>query len=91
MKKKVFASLLTAICLCGTTPVFAQTDSEILFRDIPWGTSYADAKNILSDFDWYGLSFENMKTYPVLEAQNVIPYNKIISQDGTISEAEMKC
>lgn len=67
MKKKIFVSLCVATSLLTATPVFAETDSEILFRDIPWGTSYADTQNILSDFDWYGLSFESMKTYPVLE------------------------
>lgn len=67
MKKKVFVSLCFALSLCTTAPVFAQTDSEILFRDVPWGTSFTDTENILSDFDWYGLSFESMKTFPVQE------------------------
>lgn len=65
-KKMFFISVLTA-SLFVTTPVFAETDKEILFRDIPWGTSFTDVQNILSDFDWYGMSHEHMKRYPVQE------------------------
>lgn len=40
---------------------------EIQFRNIPWGTNYADVQQLLPDFDWYDMSFENMKHYPVEE------------------------
>ncbi len=38
---------------------------EITFRDIPWGTSYADAKELLSDLDLWKLTGESYKTYSV--------------------------
>lgn len=80
MRRKMLfiGTLLTS--LLATTPVMAfnwgnivnnsqkqSTDKEILFRDIPWGTSFTDVQNILSDFDWYGMSYEHMKRYPVQE------------------------
>lgn len=37
---------------------------EILFRNIPWGTSYSEVQQLLPDFDWYDMSFDYMKTYP---------------------------
>ncbi|MCD7846794.1 MAG: zinc-ribbon domain-containing protein [Oscillospiraceae bacterium] len=38
---------------------------EITFRDIPWGTSYADAKELLSDLDLWKLAGESYKIYSV--------------------------
>lgn len=65
MKKKIM--LATICCVFLGTTVHAETDKEILFRDIPWGTNYLEAQQLLSDFDWYALSFDYMKHYPVEE------------------------
>ena len=48
MKKLLSAVLVLAILGCGVA--YADTDKEILFRDIPWGISISEVKNALSDF-----------------------------------------
>lgn len=67
MKKRTILTMALAASLLSTVPVSAATDKEILFRDIPWGTNYTDITNILPDFDWNTMSYENMRTYPVQE------------------------
>lgn len=43
------------------------SNTEILFRNIPWGTNYADVQQLLPDFDWSDMSFEHMRQFPVEE------------------------
>jgi len=38
------------ILLVVGTYAFAQTDKEILFRDMPWGTSYSDVDRLFPEF-----------------------------------------
>ena len=74
MRRKMLfiGTLLTS--LLATTPVMAfnwgnivnntqkqSTDKEILFRDIPWGTSYTDAVQLQPDFDWYTIAFDESR------------------------------
>lgn len=66
MKKLLLITMLI-ICLSLTVTVFAKTDNEILFREIPWGSSYSEVEQLLPDFDWYPMSFEYMRHYPVCE------------------------
>ena len=40
-------------------------DEEILFRDIPWGTSYSDVDVMLEEMSLMGVSGEGRKTYSV--------------------------
>lgn len=40
---------------------------EILFRDIPWGTSYTEVDKTLSQFEMWNLSGDGYKTYSVDE------------------------
>ena len=48
MKKMLFAVIL--LLILSNVNVYAQTDTEILFRDMPWGTSFSELKNIFPDF-----------------------------------------
>lgn len=65
MKKTLV--LTTACCALLGMTVSAETDKEILFRDIAWGTNYSEVQQLLSDFDWYDMSFDYMNQYPVEE------------------------
>lgn len=63
MKNKI---LLTSLMLSSAFFIQCHAEEkEILFKDIPWGTSYKEAKNILSDNDWYVMHHDHMKTYSV--------------------------
>ena len=42
MKRKFFMILALSSIFSSVIPVSAQTDKEILFRDIPWGTNFDD-------------------------------------------------
>lgn len=42
-----------------------NTKTKMLFRDIPWGSTYRDVKNQLYEFDWYEMYSEYMQTYSV--------------------------
>ena len=42
--KKALIGLLIGLMMAA--PVSAQTDKEILFRSVPWGTSFSDVKQI---------------------------------------------
>ncbi len=59
MKKMLFAVIL--LLILSNVNVYAQTDTEILFRDMPWGTSFSELKNIFPDFeDLYFNTDENI-------------------------------
>ena len=47
--KKILAIMLTVVFF-GCCVAYADTDEEILFRDIPWGIGIDEVKNALSDF-----------------------------------------
>ena len=67
MKRKLFPYFLFVSTILASSVVLADTDKEITFRDIPWGTSYAEVQQILNEFDWYDMSFDIMRHYPVEE------------------------
>ena len=76
MKRKILP-LFTTLSIISTMSFssFAEENkTEILFRNIPWGTNYADIKQELSDFDWYDMSFDMMRTYSVYEVLTDSPY-----------------
>lgn len=51
MRKRVISlSVLSFLVFINATPVMAEEEKEILFRDIPWGTSYTDVDNQNPDF-----------------------------------------
>ena len=62
MKKRLL--IYTTILLTTFSfPVMAQEgEKEILFRDVPWGTSYTEANSLLSDLDLWNLSGEAFQT-----------------------------
>lgn len=65
MKRKILP-LFTTLSIISTISFssFAEENkTEILFRNIPWGTNYADIKQELSDFDWYDMSFDMIVSY----------------------------
>lgn len=66
-RKMLFLLLATCTTAFCASSVSAENNVEILFRDIPWGTSYTDVAQLMPEFDWYTMSFEGMRTYPVNE------------------------
>lgn len=63
--KKILITALMITALIGSTVRAEQEteqEKEILFRDIPWGTSFTDAKSAFSDFGLWGLAGESYKT-----------------------------
>ena len=62
MKKKFFFVTTLAASLSVVTPVSAQTDKEITFRDIPWGTNYTDVDNTLGEFNLMKIAGEDYQT-----------------------------
>jgi hypothetical protein len=62
MKKKLFFVTTLAASLSVVTPVSAQTDKEITFRDIPWGTNYTDVDNTLGEFNLMKIAGEDYQT-----------------------------
>lgn len=65
MKRTAFIAVIV-LSACVSVPALAHTE-EILFRDIPWGSSYATVQQLLPDYDWYDMSFDYMRTYCVEE------------------------
>lgn len=65
MKRKIALALVISSITCAT--VWAETDKEILFRDISWGITYSEACDLMPEFDWYTMYFDMMKTYSVDE------------------------
>ena len=63
--KKILITALMITALIGST-VRAEQESEqgkeILFRDIPWGTSFTEVKSILPDFRLWGIAGESYQT-----------------------------
>ena len=57
---------LTSI-FSSVTPVFAKTDKEILFRDIPWGTSFSDTKDLFPDQCLYGIQLDGINAMSTKE------------------------
>lgn len=57
MRKKIYALfLMVSVIVISVVPVMAETDKEILFREIPWGTSYADVDALHPEFGLWNLS-----------------------------------
>jgi len=48
-----------------TESQMSRYDQEILFRDIPWGTSYSEVDKILEEMSLMGVSGDGRKTYSV--------------------------
>lgn len=62
MKKRLFLfTTMFTIAVCSST-MAKEDEKEILFRDIPWGTSYTEVDSILSDLDIWNLSGEAFQT-----------------------------
>ena len=62
MKKKLLIVTMITSSLLIASPLFAETDKEIIFRDIPWGTNYTDVDNILGEFNLLKIAGENFQT-----------------------------
>lgn len=60
-------ALVTLLCFAISTSVLAQTDQEILFRDIPWGTSCSDVKNQYLPISYFDIAGEAFVTCSVNE------------------------
>lgn len=62
---------VVALALCAIPAILTRAESTgetvILFRDIPWGTSYTDVKEILSDLDLWTLTGDGYRVYPTAE------------------------
>lgn len=57
MKKKACALfLMVSLLTINVVPVMAETDKEILFRDIPWGMSYTDVDALHPEFELWNIS-----------------------------------
>lgn len=87
MRKKIFFIGALATSLFVTTPVFAETDKEILFRDVPWGVSFDETCKLLPEFDFYGNAMEGLHAATandVLKGQIYGSYNSRDSYDGSI-------
>lgn len=60
MKKVIVSAIIMSAVL--TTPVFAD---EILFRDIPWGSTFPEAEKLTPDISWFsfgGATFGRLAT-----------------------------
>lgn len=60
MKKKSLIVTMITSSLLIASPVFAETDSEILFRDIPWGSSFNDTSKLLPEFNLFGSTMDGL-------------------------------
>lgn len=68
MRKKIFLSaIMISTFLSINVLAEERSEKEILFRDIPWGITYAEACDLMPEFDWYTMYFYMMKTYSVDE------------------------
>ena len=66
--KKIFVLLTFSMIFSLSIPIFAKTDKEILFRDIPWGSSVTSVVNHERDYDLYYNDNEYSHTYNTGEA-----------------------
>lgn len=64
MKKRIVALFVLSLF---NIPVLAATDEEILFRNVPWKTSYAEVKETLTEFDLHGNHGDTMDRRPLRE------------------------
>lgn len=85
MKKKLIASIMIVISLSITAPVYAETDKEILFRDIPWGTNFNDTCELLPEFELYGSTMEGLNAIGTKEVLTGKMYDSSNNYDGEIS------
>ncbi len=58
MKRLITSTIIIGSVLSFSMPVFAKTDKEILFRDIPWGTSCVEAEKEFQGADFFHISGE---------------------------------
>ena len=68
--KKILITALMITALIGSTVRAEQEteqEKEILFRDIPWGTSYTEVNDTLRTFDLWTLTGEGYRTYSINE------------------------
>lgn len=56
-------ALLIFMTMAALAEVDAAEQKEILFRGIPWGTSYSEVEEILSDTQWLEFTGFDMWTY----------------------------
>lgn len=67
MKNSSILFALSASVLISITAYAEEDKKEILFRDINWGISYSEVKNILYEYDWYTMYHDSMMTRSVDE------------------------
>ena len=67
MKRKFVMVLALTSIFSSVTPVFAKTDKEILFRDIPWGTSFSDTKDLFPDQCLFGMQLDGINAMSTKE------------------------
>ena len=79
MKKRIVCGIISALFL--TLPASAQTDKEILFRNVPWGTNYEDTKAMIPELDLYPMHSEGMDQAPIID---------VISKDKSYILKEFK-
>ncbi len=70
MKRKFIMILALTSIFSSITPVFAKTDKEILFRDIPWGTNFNDTCTFIPEADLYGSTMEGLSAETVENVLN---------------------
>lgn len=59
----VFMALVIFLSAAAAAEASDAEQKEIVFRGIPWGTSYAEVKKILSDTNWFEFTGFDMWTY----------------------------
>jgi hypothetical protein len=84
MKKELFFISALAISLSIATPVFAQTDKEITFRDIPWGTNFNDTCKLLPEFDLFGNTQEGLSAVSTNDVLKGKMYGDYEGYDGAV-------
>lgn len=86
MKRNTMISILAAVsAMAITISSYAATDTEITFRDVPWGSTYPEVQQSLSDFDWYTMSFDYMREYTVEEIMTDSSSDDYDFQNGGIN------
>ena len=84
MRKKFVMILALTSIFSSVTPVFAKTDKEILFRDIPWGTNFNDTCTFIPEADLYGSTMEGLSAETVENVLNGLKYGDDNDYDGAI-------
>ena len=60
--KKWFVSTIVICIIVNCSSVSAKSDKEILFRDIPWGSSYEEVKKVMGEYEFREKGREDTET-----------------------------